>query len=83
MRFLLLVLVLLLPIPGLAKVLTGKTIWNGVIEVAETTRIERGAELIVEPGTKVLFQTGSLEVAGRLQADGAQFSGQDWQGWST
>lgn len=77
---LLLLLVLLLPVPAMAQVLTGKTVWSGVVEVAETVRVERGAELIIEPGTRVDFLAGSLEVAGRLQADDAQFTGKNWQG---
>ena len=80
MRFLLLILVLLLPAQGMAQVLTGRTVWNGSVTVTETTRVERGAELIIEPGTQVVFLSGSLEVAGRLQADSAKFSGDSWQG---
>ena len=80
MRFLLLVLALLLPIPVMGQVLTGTNVWNGSVDVTESIRIERGAELIVEPGTRVAFKGGGLEVAGRLQAEGAQFSGQNWQG---
>ena len=80
MRILFLILALLLPTPVLGQVLTGTNVWNGSVDVAEPIRIERGAELIVEPGTQVVFKGGRLEVAGRLQAEGARFSGKNWQG---
>ena len=80
MRLLLCMLILLLPVSSLAQVLTGRTVWTGSVKVTETIRVERGATLIIEPDTRVSFIAGNLEVAGRLQADGAQFSGTNWMG---
>lgn len=80
MRFLLFMLVLLLPAQTSAEVLSGKVVWRGAIEVTEKIRVERGAVLIVEPGSKVTFLGGSLEIAGQLQADHVEFGGNDWSG---
>jgi parallel beta-helix repeat protein len=80
MRFALFLMLLLLPLQSLALSLTGKTVWSGSVKITETIRVERGAELIIEPGAQISFLEGSLEVAGRLFADGASFSGQNWQG---
>jgi parallel beta-helix repeat protein len=80
MRFVLFTLLLLWPIISVAQSMSGKTVWSGSVELSESIRVERGAELIIEPGTTVVFTGGSLEVAGRMQADGAVFSGEHWQG---
>lgn len=79
MRFVLFTLLLLWPIISVAQSMSGKTVWSGSVELSESIRVERGAELIIEPGTTVVFTGGSLEVAGRMQADGAVFSGEHWQ----
>jgi len=79
-RILLLVLAgLLLPAAGRAGTLAGTVRWSGSVNVAETLRVEPGAELIVSPGTRVNFRGGRLEVAGRLVAEQADFDG-DWEG---
>ena len=70
---------LLLPAVGRAGALTGTVRWNGTVRIAETVRVEPGAELIVAPGTRVEFSAGRLEVAGRLVAEEAEFGG-DWEG---
>lgn len=80
MRFLLFILILLLSTEATAQILNGKNVWSGTVEVTEMIRVERGAVLIVKPETKVTFLGGSLEVAGQLQADRAEFNGKSWQG---
>lgn len=79
-RLLALLAAVLLPAPVLALTLSGDTRWQGAIDFAETVRVESDAVLTVAPGTLVTFRGGGLEVAGRLQADGARFTGQDWDG---
>lgn len=80
MRLLLFIILLLVPLQGMAQVLTGKTVWSGSIEQHGTVRVERNAELVIEPGTTVVFQSGSLEIAGRLLAERVDFTGENWQG---
>lgn len=73
------VLLLVLAAPVQARSLSGTVRWSGTVSLAESVRVEPGAELIIAPGTRVTFSAGQLEVAGRLVADGVEFAG-DWEG---
>ncbi len=75
-----LLLALLLPLPAAALSLDGATTWRGEQRFAETVRVSAGASLTVEPGAVIHFAGGGLEVSGRLQANGARFTGSGWQG---
>ncbi len=80
MPSLLLLALLLAPLPAQALSLEGAVRWRGQVSLAETVRVEPGATLSIEPGTVVTFSGGGLEVAGRLEAQGALLTGKDWQG---
>lgn len=56
------------------------TVWRGELQFKEWVRVALGATLTVEPGTTVHFSGGGLEVAGRLLAQEARFTGENWQG---
>jgi parallel beta-helix repeat protein len=68
--------------PGMAAALNIEqpTVWRGELRFSETVRVAPGASLTVEPGTTVHFSGGALEVAGRLEAKQARFTGANWQG---
>jgi len=71
---------LLLPAAGRARSLTGTVRWQGQVTVSEPLRVAPDAELVVEPGSRITFAGGSLEVAGRLTAREAEFTGKRWPG---
>ncbi|MDX9709628.1 MAG: right-handed parallel beta-helix repeat-containing protein [Trichloromonas sp.] len=77
-----LALIFILLWPGMAAALSIEqpTVWRGELRFGETVRVAPGAALTVEPGTTVHFSGGTLEVAGRLVAQEARFTGTDWQG---
>ena len=75
-----LLLCMLLPNLSHAIILKGETLWQGEKTFNETVRVEAGAVLKVLPGSRIVFKGGSLEVAGRLIAADAHFSGENWQG---
>lgn len=68
--------------PGMAAALSIEqpTVWRGELRFHETVRVAPGATLTVEPGARVHFNGGGLEVAGRLVAREARFTGENWQG---
>lgn len=68
--------------PGMAAALNIEqpTAWRGELRFSETVRVAPGATLIVEAGTTVHFSSGALEVAGRMEATEARFTGTNWQG---
>jgi parallel beta-helix repeat protein len=80
MRWLTLLLSLLLPLPAAALTLDGATSWQGEQHFAETVRVPAGAVLTVAPSAIIHFAIGSLEISGQLQAQGARFTGNHWQG---
>ncbi|PLX77928.1 MAG: hypothetical protein C0615_04635 [Desulfuromonas sp.] len=80
MRLLVVIILLLLPSVSGAVLLTGKVVWEGEKRIDEKVRVEPGAELVVKPGTTVIFTAGGLEVAGRMSARGAVFKGKKWEG---
>lgn len=80
MRLLLVALCLVCPALAGARTISVDTTWRGKVELRETVRVEPGATLTVAPGSEVRFSGGRLEVAGRLVANGAHFSGRDWEG---
>lgn len=79
-RLLPLLALLLLPVSAPALTLSGDTRWKGDMTIAEAIRVEPGATLTVENGATVHFASGGLEVAGRLLATGARFTGPGWAG---
>lgn len=71
---------LLLVPPGQAAVIEQDTTWRGNITVSEDIRVSEGANLTVSPGSVVTFVSAGLEVAGRMTAENARFTGKDWPG---
>lgn len=81
MRFCLVISMLLLCVtPSIALVIDQDTLWSGEKSFTEDIRVLAGATLTVAPGTTIHFSTASLEITGRLVAQGAEFSGENWQG---
>lgn len=72
-------LFLLLTQPATARVISTVERWQGEVIVDEPLRIAPQGTLIITPGTQVVASAG-IEVAGRLQADGAELKGEDWPG---
>jgi parallel beta-helix repeat protein len=70
----------LLPAAAWSLTIKADTRWAGKVAFSEPVRVEPGATLTVAPGSAVTFTGGRLEVAGRLVATGARFSGRDWEG---
>ena len=79
-KLLLLCILLLGAAPALALTLSRDTTWQGQRELREEVRVAAGATLTILPGSKITFSGGHLEVAGRLVADDATFSGSGWGG---
>jgi parallel beta-helix repeat protein len=77
---LLLLLLLLLPGPLAAEVLTGEVHWSGQRQISEKVLVEKGARLTIAPGSRLEFIGGSLEVSGTLVAEQVEFYGGDWPG---
>jgi parallel beta-helix repeat protein len=63
-----------------ALILEGDTLWQGEKELAESVIVPRGVTLTVAAGSRIVFAAGGLEVAGVLQAQDAEFSGNGWPG---
>jgi len=63
-----------------ALTLTRDTRWGGELRFAETVSVPAGVTLTIAPGTRVQFQGGGLEVAGRLTAERADLAGDKWAG---
>ncbi|MCM2265174.1 MAG: right-handed parallel beta-helix repeat-containing protein [Desulfuromonadales bacterium] len=81
MKTLIALLLLLLGVgPVYAQTLTRDTRWSGELRFAESVTVPAGVTLEVAPGTQVRFTAGRLEVAGRLVAEKAQFTGENWDG---
>ncbi|WP_303720200.1 right-handed parallel beta-helix repeat-containing protein [Malonomonas rubra] len=70
----------LLPTLATSAVISEDTEWSGSRQVRETVRVEKGATLVIAPGSQLEFIDGHLEVSGTLVADRANFSGANWQG---
>jgi parallel beta-helix repeat protein len=79
-KLLILILLLLGSAPALALTLSRDTTWQGERELREEVRVEAGATLTILAGSRITFSGGHLEVAGRLLADDADFSGSGWGG---
>ncbi len=75
-----LILLLCWSLPASALLIAQDSRWSGVQTFAEDVRIAPGATLFVAPGTVVRFTAGKLEIAGRLDAREAVFTGNGWQG---
>lgn len=67
-------------VPAAALTLTKNTDWRGHLTFRESVRVEAGVTLTVAPGAVITFQGGKLEVAGRLVAENARFTGSNWDG---
>jgi len=63
-----------------AAMITGEASWQGEMTITEKVRVEPGAHLVVSPESTIFFAGGSLEVAGRLTARNATFTGDGWKG---
>ena len=81
MRYALLtIFLLLLAMPATALVIDRDSTWRGDLSFDEDVRVLQGVNLAIEPGTKVIFAKGGLDVIGTLTANGAEFSGEKWDG---
>lgn len=81
MRYLFLITLALLWVSSAsALVVDQDTVWSGQQSFAEDVRVMPGAILTVVPGAKLHFTGGKLEVSGQLVAEGAEFSGENWEG---
>ncbi|HAD05087.1 MAG: hypothetical protein A2005_11315 [Desulfuromonadales bacterium GWC2_61_20] len=63
-----------------ALTITSDTEWCGALSMRESVRVEVGATLTVVSGAVITFHGGKLEVAGRLVAENAHFTGSNWDG---
>jgi nitrous oxidase accessory protein NosD len=63
-----------------ALTLARDTRWSGELRFAESVVVPNGVSLEIAAGTKIHFTAGGLEVAGRLTAGGATFTGDKWSG---
>jgi parallel beta-helix repeat protein len=80
MPWLLLCLIcLLLPTPAEARVIKNIERWQGEVHVDEELRVDKGGQLLIAPGTRVV-SGAQIEVVGRLEAIEVDFSGDDWPG---
>ncbi len=75
-----LLLLLLGAAPAHALTLTRDTRWSGELRFAEQVTVPAGVALEVAAGSRISFTAGGLEVAGRLVAEQARFSGKQWDG---
>ncbi len=81
MRFcLLIIFALLCAMPAMALVVDKDTIWTGEQFFTEDVRVMPEVTLTVVPGSTIHFTAGKLEISGRLVAQGAEFSGESWEG---
>lgn len=67
-------------LPASALLIAQDSRWSGEKTFAEDVRIAPGVTLTVAPGAIIRFTGGKLEVAGRLEAQQAVFTGKGWQG---
>lgn len=62
-----------------AQVIDGQVRWHGEVHIEQNLRVAKGAELIIEPGSRVVASAG-IEIAGVLQATDVEFGGSNWPG---
>lgn len=79
-RGLFIMLMLLWSLPAAALVVDKDTLWSGEQSFTDDVRVTVGVTLTVAPGSIVRFNGARLEISGRLLAEGAEFSGESWQG---
>ncbi len=80
MRFLCLLLFLaFLPTVTAARVIDRTEHWQGEIRLTEALRVEKGGQLIIAPGSRVVSDAG-IEIVGQLQAVDVEFNGANWPG---
>lgn len=80
MRVLLLLCCLLGAGSAEALTLERDTRWSGELRFTEKVSVPAGIALTIAPGSRVQFQGGGLEVAGRLTAERADLGGDRWEG---
>jgi parallel beta-helix repeat protein len=79
-KIFILAILLLGAAPALGLTITRDTTWQGEREIREEVRVETGATLTIQPGSKLIFHSGHLEIAGRLVAEDVDFRGSGWGG---
>lgn len=79
-RFLTTLMLCLPPVTSFALSLTGETVWQGEKTIKEQVRVEAGATLRIQPESRIVFEGGGLEVAGRLVMREAVLTGEKWTG---
>jgi len=77
---LLIIVALLCAMPAMALVVDKDTVWTGELSFAEDVKVMPEVTLTVAPGSIVHFTAAKLEISGRLVAQGAEFSGESWEG---
>ncbi|MCK4508813.1 MAG: hypothetical protein KAU27_09735, partial [Desulfuromonadales bacterium] len=81
MRFCLLIILLLTcATPAAALVIDQDTLWTGKQSFSEDVRVMQEVTLTIAPGSKLHFSGAGLEISGRLVAQEAEFSGENWEG---
>ena len=81
MRFCLLIILLLIcATPAAALVIDQDTLWTGKQSFSEDVRVMQEVTLTIAPGSKLHFSGAGLEISGRLVAQEAEFSGENWEG---
>jgi parallel beta-helix repeat protein len=78
--FLLIALTVFFATPAVALVVEQDTVWDGQHSFSEDVQVLAGATLTVLPGSRLHFSGARLDVSGRLVAEGAEFSGENWEG---
>jgi parallel beta-helix repeat protein len=78
--FSLITLALLWATPAVALVVDQDTVWSGEQSFTEDVQVLPGVTLTVAPGAQLNFAGARLEISGRLVAEGAEFSGESWEG---
>lgn len=73
-------LVLFWSMPAAALIVDKDTLWTGEQSFSEDVRVLPDVTLTIAPGSVIRFANASLEISGRLVAQGAEFSGDKWEG---
>jgi parallel beta-helix repeat protein len=66
--------------PAAALVIDQDTLWTGKQSFSEDVLVMQEATLTIAPGSELHFSGARLEIAGRLVAQGVEFSGESWEG---
>ncbi|PLX80695.1 MAG: hypothetical protein C0616_07320 [Desulfuromonas sp.] len=79
-KFLVTILICMIPASAFSLSLTGETVWQGEKTIREQVRVEAGATLRIQPDSRIVFDGVGLEVAGRLVVRDAVLTGDQWTG---